>query len=56
MKIVVANKQERILMEQFCDVALKADGMKNLNAVVMILGSIEDEPMKEVKLPDGPDS
>ncbi len=51
MKIIVANKQEHLLIESFCDIALKADGMKNLNAVVMILGSIEDEPMKEVKLP-----
>ena len=52
MKIIVANKQERLLIESLCDIALKADGMTNYNSVTLILRSIKDEPVKEVKLPE----
>ncbi len=53
MKIIVKNKTERIWIEQVCDYALKSQGISIVNATNLILQSIEDEPVKEVKLPDG---
>ncbi len=52
MKIIVKNKTERIWIEQVCDLALKSDGIGIVNATNLIMQSIEDEPVKEVKLPD----
>ncbi len=51
MKIIVKNKTERIWIEQVCDLALKSDGIGIVNATNLIMQSIEDEPVKEVKLP-----
>ncbi len=51
MKITVAGKQERLLIESLCDLALKEGGMKNLLGVERVLNAIEDEPIKKVKLP-----
>ena len=51
MKIIVANQAERQLIISMCDVGLKGGGMESFNGVQLILGSIVDEPTKEVVLP-----
>ena len=42
MKITVESKEEHILINQLCDVALRADGVKNLAGVNRILSSIRE--------------
>lgn len=52
MKIIVENEEERVLIVSLCDAALKANGIKNLQPVEKILGSIEQkkaEKKKDVK-------
>ena len=46
MKIIVENEREQKLIEQLCDVALRAGGLSNDPAVHVILSSIvePDEP------------
>ena len=48
MRIEVENKEEQVLITQLCDIALRADGVKNLAGVNLILSSIkgvENEPV-----------
>jgi hypothetical protein len=51
MKIIVASNDERALMNQLCDISLKADGLKNLRGVELILNSIVNEPPKPKEEP-----
>ena len=41
MKITVNSEQEHTLINQLCDIGLRADGIKNLGGVNLILSSIE---------------
>lgn len=47
MKIIVENEEERKTIEDFCDIALRVGGMKNLKEVQLILGSVEEECQKK---------
>ncbi len=42
MKITVESKEEHLLVTQLCDIALRADGIKNLQGVNLILNSIKE--------------
>lgn len=41
MKIIVDNPEEHQLIENLCDIALRAAGMRNLQVVEKILNAIE---------------
>lgn len=41
MRIIVNSEKENQLINSFCDLALKAGGVQNLNEVNMIQASIE---------------
>ncbi len=43
MEIIVENVEEKQLITALCDVALRADGLRILNGVQIILKSIKDK-------------
>jgi len=43
MKIIVENRNEKLLIQGFCDVALRAGGIKNVSEVQVILSSIVEK-------------
>ena len=52
MKIIISNEAERKLIISLCDVAYRNGGMESNSGVQLILRSMENEPVKEIKIPD----
>jgi len=49
---IIADQEARTVIEQMCDLSLKQGGLRNMQAVLSVLQSIEELDPKSVAQPE----